>query len=147
MRVGAVMNAETEVVGGFLQIREVRERYANAILHEVSRLHFLLRRDEVQRAALVVFAPAAPVGEFRLPAIHLLDGDGRMLRGVGLGLRGNSSEVEPDCDERQHGWPQHGCGNEALHGTTSVRYAWSFVSRIKARTFVTHSSALATATW
>src|SRR5438309_9803008 len=65
--------AEIEVVGGFLQIREVRERYANAILHEVSRLHFLLRRDEVQSAALIVFAPAAPVREFLLPTIHLLD--------------------------------------------------------------------------
>ncbi|PYS59538.1 MAG: hypothetical protein DMF76_16215 [Acidobacteria bacterium] len=82
---------EVEIVGGFLQIREVRERYGYAILHQTGRLHFLLRRDEVQRAAFIVFAPAAPVREFGLPAIDLLDGDGRGLRGLRLGLRGNSS--------------------------------------------------------
>src|SRR5580765_4235366 len=72
--------AEVEVVGGFFQVREVGERHGNAILHQTRRLDFLLRRDQVQGAALVLFTPAAPVRKFGLPAIDLLDSYGRMLR-------------------------------------------------------------------
>src|ERR1700730_12709504 len=105
--------AEVEVVGGFFQVREVGERYGNAILHQTRGLNLLLRRDQVEGAALVVLTPAAPVRKFGLPATDLLDADGRMLgRRRGFGVRRNPNAE--GCSDEQGG-SQNGCGNEAFH--------------------------------
>ncbi len=47
------------------------ERHDRAGLRERHRLLAFLRRDEVQRAELIVFAPAAPVGKLRVPPLAL----------------------------------------------------------------------------
>ena len=62
------------------------QRDGLGFLHERKRLLGLLGRDEVQQPALVLLAPAAPIGEFALPFVDLFDGDavlGRLRRRVG----------------------------------------------------------------
>jgi hypothetical protein len=55
--------AEIEIVDRFLKGRKTCERHHNAILYQRQRLLRFLRRHQVERAALILLAPAAPVGE------------------------------------------------------------------------------------
>jgi hypothetical protein len=96
---------EVKVVGGLLQIGKVRERDGYTILHQTRRLHFLLGRDQVQRAALVILAPAAPVGEFRFPAVHLFDGylGMRGIHAIGPSVKRSQRAECQDGNNRRRG--------------------------------------------
>src|SRR5260370_18978503 len=127
---------EVEVIRSLLQIREVRERYGHAVFHQPRRLDFFLSSNKVQGAALIGLAPPAPIREFRLPAIHLLDGDVRMLRRFGLGLRRNSQVKERRCGKGEHSRCRS-CAKKTMHND-DLRWAsaWPLASRMTARTLV-----------
>src|SRR5260370_13043135 len=127
---------EVEVIRSLLQIREVRERYGHAVFHQPRRLAFFLSSNKVQGAALIGLAPPAPIREFRLPAIHLLDGDVRMLRRFGLGLRRNSHMKKRRCGKDEHSRCQS-CAQKTMHND-HLRWpkAWPLASRLKPRTLV-----------
>ena len=67
----------------FSRLAKVRERHENAVLDETQRLLRLFRRHQVEGSALVVFAPAAPVGKRCLHRLDLLERRpmGRLLGG------------------------------------------------------------------
>src|SRR5688500_14017871 len=56
------------------------QRYAGARLHQRRRLLALGRRDQVDGAELVVFAPAAPVRQLPHPPVELLLGRRSVVR-------------------------------------------------------------------
>ena len=62
-----IERTEGLTVHGALLEHEMLQGHGFADFHQRGRLHGLLRRDQVERAALVVGTPAAPVGKFLLP--------------------------------------------------------------------------------
>src|SRR5205085_2933072 len=65
------------VIGRLLLFGVAGERERGALLHQSERLFALRRRDQVDGAKLVFFAPAAPVRELRHPMIEGFLGEGR----------------------------------------------------------------------
>lgn len=62
---GHLANDGLRVVDGILEFRVVRHGEGYALLHQIHGLFSLLRRNEIDRAQLVVFPPAIPIGELR----------------------------------------------------------------------------------
>ena len=94
------------------RVREVIEADRDALCHQRHGRLRLLRRDQIQRAAVVVRAPAAPVLLLFEPLEHLLVGHqalGQLRRGVWLGptpllcRRDGAFRADVSTDaERQH---------------------------------------------
>ena len=109
--------SELEVVDRLFEARKMRERDADALPHEPRRLPGLLRRDEIERAALVRLSPAAPVRQLRFHLDDLLVGClvRRLLRRRirrdrrqpaarrRLRLAGRARADRPGDADRQHG--------------------------------------------
>ena len=63
------------IVDCFYGIDVSGQRHGDAIFHQTGRLLALRRRDQVQRANLIVFSPASPVRERLLPLFVFAVGD------------------------------------------------------------------------
>jgi len=119
--------SEVEVVDGFLEAREACQRDHGGVLDKRQRLLGFFRRHQVEGAALVVLAPAAPVGQRLFHRHHLFEGHavGRLLgRGMrrdrcncgggGWSLILGRSNTDRACEQRQDG-KRKGPGRQYFH--------------------------------
>src|SRR4026207_1645727 len=107
----------TWIVDGLLRIRVGGHRHGYSFFHERGCLTSLGRRDQIERADLIVFSPSAPVGELGFPALVLLRAH-RVLLGI---LR--------TCQPDRPG--DHYCHSEDVHETVRFHTGSSILVRVR----------------
>src|SRR5215510_10058213 len=75
-----LLTERPRVVGELFFVQRVRERDRHAVAHQLQRLLAFLIGDEVERAALIGRAPAAPIGGLFHPTGDVVVGDARNIR-------------------------------------------------------------------
>ena len=84
------------VVGAALGVDISRERHGDAFLHERRSPFALCGRDQIDRAELIIFPPAAPIRQLRFPFLVLGLGHG-WASASGLGPRPRPRAGAADC--------------------------------------------------